>query len=826
MEFLNDVTIDLSSTIGVKNPTPNNNSILTKEQVDAAIAANNSSIIESDSLNNFPVVGSSGTIYVAKDTNKIYRNESTELVLPQIPQDSIISITTSISNVDNLQTVINNSQNGDAIFLANGTYLFNQSLTITKEISIVGESQLGVILQDTRGNSQSFISISANNVILKDLTVLHSTTDSSIGHAITVSGGGFPQTRLNNFRLYNVKSKYSKGGLAIRCDNFIIKNCTFEVIGGSSTRRGVLHYGNGGNSFIKNCHFINATTGALRAVCPTSTTGSNPNEVQAGTLTIENSTFTGNLSQFLNIDNHQGTADNFELIIKNNTTPETSAFVVSFGVGNNFGNIFKRIVLIGNTLTNNHASGLGKGAFAIDGTGSISFRSSILPVVAFDNILGQLIFRAGFAEATGSVGSIVGYSSTAIILPSAEISTGSTSVYTELAPKDNDLIPTKSDKIPNSTNIANLPTGGSIGLASATVDIFEWFNIAQTTAGQTVTLPTPTLTTNQKIVYVANTGTASFTMYGSTLAAKTVATLKFDTTLEWLISGGTTAGGGGNSSLQIPNTTSWAAYTPVFTGMGTVASSNFWWRRNGENIEVRGKVVTGTGNGLTATLSLPTGLSISSNFPTNGASLYSWAGNIIWGGGSGVVGWKHWAIARAGDNFISVTHTGNVTNTLNASSNPFTTEPNMQASFYITVPIQGWAAFTAVNSVSQLYQTTSAPLASAIANSVTTVSNIKVRYNANGTGGNLEIACVSGTLTCQMITARQIFNGGLTTNVFAPNALLTTTFTTFTNGGLDGPAEFLDYEIFVSNTELYEVKLRLTGSSGTDLILINLNRIY
>ena len=128
--------------------------------------------------------------------------------------------------------------------------------------------------------------------------------------------------------------------------------------------------------------------------------------------------------------------------------------------------------------------------------------------------------------------------------------------------------------------------------------------------------------------------------------------------------------------------------------------------------------------------------------------------------------------------------------------------------------------------IDQLYQTTSAPLASAIANSVTTVSNIKVRYNANGTGGNLDIACVSGTLTCQLITGRQIFNGGLTTNAYTPNQLLTTTFATFASGGLDGPAELLDYEIFVSNSELYEVKLRLTGSSGTDLVLINLTRVY
>ena len=40
-KFLNDLKIDLSTTTGLKNPTPNNNSILTKEQVDAAIVANN-----------------------------------------------------------------------------------------------------------------------------------------------------------------------------------------------------------------------------------------------------------------------------------------------------------------------------------------------------------------------------------------------------------------------------------------------------------------------------------------------------------------------------------------------------------------------------------------------------------------------------------------------------------------------------------------------------------------------------------------------------------------------------------------------------------------
>lgn len=380
-------------------------------------------------------------------------------------------------------------------------------------------------------------------------------------------------------------------------------------------------------------------------------------------------------------------------------------------------------------------------------------------------------------------------------------------------------------KIPNSTNIANLPTGGSIGLASATVDIFEWFNIAQTTAGQTVTFPTPSNTTNQKIVWAANTGTASFTMYGSTLAPKTIAPVKFDTIEGWLISGGTTAGGG-TTTLQIPNASELVNYTPTFTGYGTPTNVRFTWARRGSIAIISGYMNVGVTSNVLAGFSLPTGLTISTVFSSN----YATVGTAVWGGDATTSGRGYNAIARAGEAFIYINYEGGSAGTQPNSLTPLTGTTlfaNGQIiTFQVEVPIQGWTALTAVNSVSQLYQTTSAPLASAIANSVTTVSNIKVRYNANGTGGNLEIACVSGTLTCQMITARQIFNGGLTTNVFSPNALLTTTFATFTNGGLDGPAEFLDYEIFVSNSELYEVKLRLTGSSGTDLILINLTRIY
>ncbi|MCA9333196.1 hypothetical protein KDA00_04990, partial [Candidatus Saccharibacteria bacterium] len=67
--------------------------------------------------------------------------------------------------------------------------------------------------------------------------------------------------------------------------------------------------------------------------------------------------------------------------------------------------------------------------------------------------------------------------------------------------------------------VADLPSGGNIGTAAATVDVNTTFDINQTTASQTITLPTPTDTTSGRIVYVNNVGSASFTMYGSVISA-------------------------------------------------------------------------------------------------------------------------------------------------------------------------------------------------------------------------------------------------------------------------------------------------------------------
>jgi parallel beta-helix repeat protein len=66
-------------------------------------------------------------------------------------------------------------------------------------------------------------------------------------------------------------------------------------------------------------------------------------------------------------------------------------------------------------------------------------------------------------------------------------------------------------------SISNLPTGGAIGTAAATVDGATTFNVNQTTTGQALTLPAPTNTTAGRVVYINNVGTASFTMYGTVI---------------------------------------------------------------------------------------------------------------------------------------------------------------------------------------------------------------------------------------------------------------------------------------------------------------------
>ncbi len=92
------------------------------------------------------------------------------------------------------------------------------------------------------------------------------------------------------------------------------------------------------------------------------------------------------------------------------------------------------------------------------------------------------------------------------------------------------------------TAIGNLATGGVIGTATATIDSGTNFNITQTTAGQTLTLPSPTVTTAGRIAYINNTGTAAFTMLGASVPASQGITAMWTGSAWTRLDGSTTTG--------------------------------------------------------------------------------------------------------------------------------------------------------------------------------------------------------------------------------------------------------------------------------------------
>lgn len=62
-----------------------------------------------------------------------------------------------------------------------------------------------------------------------------------------------------------------------------------------------------------------------------------------------------------------------------------------------------------------------------------------------------------------------------------------------------------------------------------------------------------------------------------------------------------------DSQANVPMS-DWVAYTPTFTGFGTVSTSAFFWRRVGDSVEITGKFTSGTTTATEARLSLPNSL--------------------------------------------------------------------------------------------------------------------------------------------------------------------------------------------------------------------------
>lgn len=142
-----------------------------------------------------------------------------------------------------------------------------------------------------------------------------------------------------------------------------------------------------------------------------------------------------------------------------------------------------------------------------------------------------------------------------------------------------------------------------------------------------------------------------------------------------------------NQSVVVESTdsvlTTWTSYTPTIQGFGTIASSDFVYRRVGDSMEIQGQFVGGT----IAASEIQIGLPDSKQIDTDISTVHI-VGTLVEDGGGTVIGS---VLATAGDTYLNVGNQGSSValtpqngNSLFGSSRTF--------SLFARVPIAGWDA--------------------------------------------------------------------------------------------------------------------------------------
>jgi plastocyanin len=241
------------------------------------------------------------------------------------------------------------------------------------------------------------------------------------------------------------------------------------------------------------------------------------------------------------IDAGQGTSENGSVYLGNSNA-------ASVYVGN--GNAGTQTLVYGGTggigvLTGNNYSG--SSGYVGVGSGEGTSSSGVVAIAsgnATAGTAGNVTIDVG--TSTSGTGTLnIGNTNAGLIVLGN--STTSTTLNGALTIASNGSFTNNASTLFTAIAITNKATGGVIGTAAATVDIATTFNINQTTASQTLTLPSPTNTTAGRVAFVNNIGTVSFSMHGVTIAAGTYATFMWNGSV-WLGEAAATATAGGTVS--------------------------------------------------------------------------------------------------------------------------------------------------------------------------------------------------------------------------------------------------------------------------------------
>lgn len=271
------------------------------------------------------------------------------------------------------------------------------------------------------------------------------------------------------------------------------------------------------------------------------------------------------------------------------------------------------------------------------------------------------------------------------------------------------------------------------------------------TTTQTVQLPvTSTLVLGQSF-YIVNNSTGIVTVNSSGGNQVIALNPNSSTIVTVILTSGTTAASWNSSvvtgtvvSVNIPNVTDWAAYTPTANGLGTLSGVFTQWRRVGDSIQIIGEFTIGTVSAAEARLTLPNGYLVDTTKITAAAIV----GQII----ATSNGAPYNVIASgAANNYVQMSSTTNTSGLTPANGNALFGNSNT-LSINAVIPISGLTANTSLNVLGGggFVQPTVQKFTSGTTQTYTTPANvsfIRVRMVGGGGGGGASGTSSGGNST-------------------------------------------------------------------------------
>ena len=221
----------------------------------------------------------------------------------------------------------------------------------------------------------------------------------------------------------------------------------------------------------------------------------------------------------------------------------------------------------------------------------------------------------------------------------------------------------------------------------------------------------------------------------------------------------------------------WTAYTPTFTGFGTVspASSQCFHKRDGSDLSVSCSFATGTTTAVLASMTLPSGLSIDSNKIVENNTTLAQGQVVGYYSQQQADGWGNIVTAKA-------TSTSLVYLGMNNSTTGRLTPSNGSAAFFnsqttsinFKVPISGWSdygvivgSFAGIEKCANDYECTDTFSAKIDSSGIVTGENLEwINGNCTQSSGTYTCNFVSGIFTVAptCMVAQGVYTGGHAVN--------------------------------------------------------------